>query len=106
VSLALLSGIFAAIYKILPDTPLTWNDVIIGAVATALMITIGKMAIGIYLGSTAVTSSFGAAGSVLASLLWVYYSAQIFLYGAEFTRAFSDMRTKRRVPAREKAPAR
>jgi membrane protein len=59
------------------------------------MITIGKMAIGIYLGSTAVTSSFGAAGSVLASLLWVYYSAQIFLYGAEFTRAFSDLRARK-----------
>jgi len=103
VSLALLAGIFAAIYKVLPDKPLTWHDVIIGAVATALMITIGKMAIGIYLGSTAVTSSFGAAGSVLASLLWVYYSAQIFLYGAEFTRAFSDLRAKKPVPAREEA---
>jgi membrane protein len=64
---------------------------------TALLIATGKMAIGIYLGTSAVTSSFGAAGSVLASLLWVYYSAQIFLYGAEFTRAYADVRAAKPV---------
>ena len=97
VSLALLSAIFAAIYKILPDTYLRWSDTILGAVVTALLITIGKMAIGIYLGTTAIASSFGAAGSVLASLLWVYYSAQIFLYGAEFTRAYADIHAPKPV---------
>jgi membrane protein len=97
VSFTLLGAIFAAIYKILPDTPLRWSDTIVGAVVTALLITIAKMAIGIYLGTSAVASSFGAAGSVLASLLWVYYSAQIFLYGAEFTRAYSDLRAKKPV---------
>jgi membrane protein len=97
VSLALLGAIFAAIYKILPDTHLRWSDTIIGALVTALLITIGKMAIGIYLGTSAVASSFGAAGSVLASLLWVYYSAQIFLYGAEFTRAYAELRAPARV---------
>ncbi len=98
VSLALLSAIFMAIYKILPDTHLRWSDTIVGALVTALLITIGKMAIGIYLGTSAILSSFGAAGSVLASLLWVYYSAQIFLYGAEFTRAYSEARAAK--PAR------
>jgi membrane protein len=99
VSLALLSAIFMAIYKILPDTHLRWRDTIIGALVTALLVTIGKMAIGIYLGTTGIASSFGAAGSVLASLLWVYYSAQIFLYGAEFTRALADVRAARPAPA-------
>jgi len=97
VSLALLGAIFAAIYKILPDTHLRWGDTILGALLTALLITIGKMAIGIYLGTSAIASSFGAAGSVLASLLWVYYSAQIFLYGAEFTRAYADIRAPKPV---------
>jgi membrane protein len=107
VSLALLGAIFMAIYKILPDTHLRWSDTInlrwsdtiIGALVTALLITIGKMAIGIYLGTSAILSSFGAAGSVLASLLWVYYSAQIFLYGAEFTRAWAEVQAAKRVPA-------
>jgi membrane protein len=90
ISLACLSGIFAAIYKILPDRHLKWRDTIVGAVVTALLITIGKMAIGIYIGRSGVASSYGAAGSVLASLLWIYYSAQIFLFGAEFTRAYAE----------------
>lgn len=89
VSLVLLAAIFAAIYKILPDTHLEWRDTIVGAFVTALLITIGKMAIGIYLGRLGIASAYGAAGSVLASLLWVYYSAQIFLFGAEFTRAYA-----------------
>jgi len=90
ISLALLSGIIAAIYKILPDKRLEWRDTAIGAVVTALLITIGKMAIGIYIGTSGIASSYGAAGSVLAALLWVYYSAEIFLFGAEFTRAWSE----------------
>ena len=105
VSLTLLGAIFMAIYKILPDTHLRWSDTIVGALVTALLITIGKMAIGIYLGTSAIASSFGAAGSVLATLLWVYYSAQIFLYGAEFTRAWADVHAAKRVPA-EPAEAR
>jgi membrane protein len=99
VSMTLLSAIFMAIYKILPDTHLRWSDTIVGALVTALLVTIGKMAIGIYLGTTGIASSFGAAGSVLASLLWVYYSAQIFLYGAEFTRAYAEVRAARPAPA-------
>jgi membrane protein len=90
ISLSCLAAIFAAIYKILPDRPLEWHDTVVGACVTALLITIGKMAIGIYIGRSGVASSYGAAGSVLASLLWIYYSAQIFLFGAEFTRAYAE----------------
>jgi membrane protein len=98
ISLACLSAIFAAIYKILPDRPLKWRDTIVGAVVTALLITIGKMAIGIYIGRSGIASTYGAAGSVLASLLWIYYSAQIFLFGAEFTRAYAERRGVEREP--------
>lgn len=100
VSMILLAAIFAAIYKILPDTHLRWRDVLVGALVTALLITIGKLAIGIYIGTSGIASSYGAAGSVLASLLWIYYSAQIFLFGAEFTRAYADHHaTRTRQPA-------
>jgi membrane protein len=99
ISLVFLATIFAAIYKILPDRHLEWRDTIVGALVTALLIAIGKMAIGIYIGTSGIASSYGAAGSVLASLLWIYYSAQIFLFGAEFTRAYSDRRTLGRTPA-------
>ena len=98
ISLVFLAAIFAAIYKILPDRHLEWRDTIVGALVTALLITIGRMAIGIYIGTSGIASSYGAAGSVLASLLWIYYSAQIFLFGAEFTRAYSDRRTLGRTP--------
>jgi membrane protein len=89
VSLALLSVLFAAIYKILPDRPIAWRDVAIGAVVTAVLFTAGKSLIGWYLGSSAVASSYGAAGGLILLLLWVYYSAQIFLLGAEFTKVYA-----------------
>jgi membrane protein len=100
ISMAGLTAIFAAIYKILPDRHLAWRDTIVGALVTALLITIGKMAIGIYIGRSGVASSYGAAGSVLASLLWIYYSAQIFLFGAEFTRAYAEYHAVEGEPAR------
>ena len=103
ISLVFLAAIFAAIYKILPDRQLKWRDTIVGAFVTALLITIGRMAIGIYIGTSGIASSYGAAGSVLASLLWIYYSAQIFLFGAEFTRAYSDRRTLGRAPTKSEA---
>ena len=90
ISLTLLSALFAAIYKVLPDRPVAWRDVAIGAVVTALLFTIGKSLIGWYLGSSTVASSYGAAGGLIVLLLWVYYSAQIFLLGAEFTKAYSS----------------
>ena len=89
VSFILISAMFAAIYKVLPDRTLKWRDVAIGALVTAALFTIGKSLIGWYLGTSAVASSYGAAGGLLVILLWVYYSSEIFLLGAEFTRAFS-----------------
>ena len=89
-SIALISVLFAAIYKILPDRQLEWRDVVIGAVVTAVLFTVGKSLIGWYLGSSAVASSFGAAGALIVLLLWVYYSAQIFLLGAEFTKIYAN----------------
>ena len=90
ISLVLISALFAAIYKILPDTPIAWRDVAVGSVATAILFSVGKSLIGLYIRSTGVASSYGAAGSLLIILLWVYYSAQIFLLGAEYTRAYAE----------------
>ncbi len=90
VSVLLISLLFAAIYKVLPDRTIEWRDVAVGAVATALLFTLGKSLISWYLGSSAVASSFGAAGGLIVLLLWVYYSAQIFLLGAEFTKVFAN----------------
>jgi len=89
VSFVLISVLFAAIYKILPDRALQWRDVSVGAVVTALLFTVGKSLIGWYIGTSAIASSYGAAGALLVVLLWVYYSSEIFLLGAEFTRAYS-----------------
>src|SRR5262249_45187027 len=91
-SVALLSALFAAIYKILPDRPIAWSDVLVGAVGTAILFTVGKSLIGWYIGSSAVSSTYGAAGALLVLLLWVYYSAEIFLFGAEFTKAYANLR--------------
>ena len=90
ISLVLISALFAAIYKILPDKPIAWWDVAIGSVVTAILFTIGNSLIGLYIGSSGVASSYGAAGALLILLLWVYYSAQIFLLGAEYTRAYAE----------------
>lgn len=90
VSLALISILFAAIYKVLPDRPIEWRDVIVGAVGTAVLFTIGKSLVGWYIGSSAVASSYGAAGALIVLLLWVYYSAQVFLLGAEFTKVYAN----------------
>lgn len=90
ISLALISALFAAIYKILPDKPITWKDVAVGSVVTAILFTLGKSLIGLYIGSSTVASSYGAAGALLILLLWVYYSVQIFLLGAEYTRAYAE----------------
>jgi membrane protein len=94
VSLGLITVLFAAIYKILPDRPMSWKDVILGAVITTLLFTAGKSLIAFYIGSSATVSSYGAAGALIALLLWVYYSAQIFLLGAEFTKAYASYRRR------------
>ena len=90
-SVGMIALLFAAIYKVLPDRRLAWRDVIVGALATAALFVLGKQLIGWYIGSGAIATSFGAAGSLAVLLLWVYYSAQIFLFGAEFTRAWAGI---------------
>ena len=85
-SFILVAVMFGAIYKILPDKNLSWRDVGIGAVATAVLFAAGKFLIGLYIGSSAIASSYGAAGTALVLLVWIYYSALIFLLGAEFTK--------------------
>jgi membrane protein len=89
ISFGVIACLFAVIYKVLPEAPLTWRDVWIGAAFTAVLFSLGKFAIGLYLGSGGAISSFGAAGSLIALLLWVYYSAQIFFLGAEFTKQYA-----------------
>ena len=84
------TALFALLYRVLPDVRLHWRDVMTGAFVTAVLFTIGQQLIGLYLGQSSVTSSYGAAGSVMVLLLWVYYSCQILLFGAEFTRVYAQ----------------
>lgn len=91
VSYLLIAALFAAVYKILPDKPMHWRDVAIGAAMTALLFTLGKQLIGLYIGSSKVASAYGGAAAFVVILLWVYYSAQIFLLGAEFTKAYAEL---------------
>ena len=82
--------LFAAIFKVLPDVELGWEDVWIGAIVTAILFTLGKFLIGLYLGASSIGSSFGAAGALILILVWVYYSTTIFLFGAEFTKVYAE----------------
>ena len=90
--LLLMTVMFALIYKLIPQTKVGWTEVWIGATTTSVLFNIGKLLIGIYLGRRVVASGFGAVGSLAVFLLWVYYSAQIFLFGAEFTSIYSNAR--------------
>jgi membrane protein len=89
-SLAVITLLFAMVYKVLPDVELAWRDVWVGGLVTAGLFSIGKLVIGLYLGTSSTASTYGAAASVIVLLLWVYYSSQIVLLGAEFTRAYVD----------------
>jgi membrane protein len=89
VSFAVITVLFAAMYKYVPDVRLQWRDVWMGAVVTSVLFTLGKFAIGLYLGRSSVASAYGAAGSLVIMLIWVYYSAQILLFGAEFTKVYA-----------------
>jgi membrane protein len=89
ISFGLITALFAAIYKILPDKQLLWSDVVIGSIVTSLFFTVGKTLIGWYLGSSAVASTYGAAGALIIVMLWTYYCSQIFLLGAEFTKVYA-----------------
>jgi len=85
-SLSVVTALFALIFKYIPDAEVRWQDVWLGALVTALLFSVGKFLLGLYLGKAAVGSSYGAAGSIIALVVWVYYATQIFLFGAEFTQ--------------------
>ena len=103
VSIGVITVLFALIYKVLPDAEIAWQDVWMGAVVTAALFSLGKFVIGIYLGNTAVASSFGAAGSLVLLLLWIYYSAQILFFGAEFTQVYANNYGSKILPEAEEA---
>ncbi|MES1151153.1 MAG: YihY/virulence factor BrkB family protein [Dongia sp.] len=90
ISIAMSSALFTFIFKVLPTVPVSWSYVAPGAVMTAVLFVIGKFVIGFYLGRSNIASSYGAAASVITLMLWIYYSAQILLFGAEFTKAYAD----------------
>ena len=96
VSFGIVTLLFAMIFKLLPDVKIAWSDVWIGATATSLLFTIGKYLIGLYLGKSSTASAYGAAGSLVTVLLWVYYSAQILFLGAEFTQVYAGRYGSRR----------
>ena len=104
VSLGVITLIFAMIFKILPDVDIAWGDVWIGALVTAILFTLGKQALSIYLSRSAPASAFGAAGSLVILLLWVYYSAQILFLGAEFTQVYARHKGSKIVPSRNARP--
>jgi membrane protein len=96
-SVGIIAVLFAAMYKVLPNTKVEWRDVWMGSVVTSLLFAIGKLGLGIYIGKGALSSSYGAAGSILVLLLWVYYSGLIFYFGAEFTKTYADRYGSRKM---------
>ena len=88
-SFVLVAALFGTIYKVLPSVRIAWRDVVVGAIVTAALFSAGKYVIGVYIGNSGLGSTYGAAGSIILLLVWVYYSAQIFLFGAEFTRSYA-----------------
>lgn len=103
-SLAVLTLMFAMMFKFLPDVKIGWRDVMLGAAVTAVLFTVGKFAIGMYLGHSAMASSYGVAGSFVVLLVWVYYSAQIFFFGAELTQAYANGFGSKIVPSENAEP--
>jgi membrane protein len=104
ISFVVITGSFALIFKLLPDVKVAWRDVWLGAAVTSLFFTIGKLLIGLYLGRSAVASAYGAAGSLVVIVVWVYYSAQILLFGAEFTKVWTRRRGSGFVPEKTAMP--
>jgi membrane protein len=105
VSFVVITLLFAMIYKLIPDVSNGWQDVWVGAGITSLLFTIGKFLIGLYLGKSEVGLAYGAAGSLIVILLWVYYASQIFLFGAEFTAVYAASHGSRLTPAKNAMPA-
>jgi len=106
VALGVITTMIALIYKILPDAKVSWRDVWVGAIATAILFMAGKYVIGLYIGKASVGSAFGASGSLAVLLVWIYYSAQIVLLGAEFTRVYANRFGAKVRPAPHAMPAR
>jgi membrane protein len=104
-SLAVLTLLFAMIYKLLPSRRIEWRDVWVGAAVTSLLFWIGKFAIGLYIAKSSVASSFGAAGTVVVIIAWVYYSSLIFFYGAEFTREYAVLHGSKQLGIAPEEPA-
>lgn len=105
ISFVVVTGLFALMFRYVPAARVAWKDVIVGAVGTALLFTIGKLLLGLYLGKASVGSTYGAAGSLVAVVVWIYYSAQIFFFGAEFTHLYSERHSGKNVsPAEEHKP--
>jgi membrane protein len=102
ISVGVITVLFALIFKFLPDVRLAWRDVWMGAFVTSLLFSLGKTLIGLYLGNSAVGSTFGAAGSLVLLLLWIYYSAQILFFGAEFTQVYANQYGSKMLLEREK----
>src|SRR5206468_3031391 len=98
VSLAVITGMFSLIFRFVPDAKLPWNSIWRGAAVTALLFTLGKTAIGIYLGKASVGSAYGAAGSLVVLIVWTYYSAQIFYFGAIFTHVYARQHEPEKLP--------
>jgi len=96
-----IAALFALIFRFVPEAKVRWNDVWPGAIVTALFFTIGKTLIGFYLGESGVGSTYGAAGSIIVVIVWVYYSAQIFFFGAEFTHPYAQDRLTVAAPGTE-----
>lgn len=98
ISFLVITLLFAMIYKVLPDVKIAWRDVWVGAAITALLFTIGKFLIGLYLGNSSISSTYGAAGSFAVILVWIFYSAQILLFGAEFTQVYAKRYGSQIIP--------
>jgi membrane protein len=105
VSFLVIAVLFALLFKFVPARQISWRDVRIGAIGTAILFTLGKSVLGFYLGKASVGSSYGAAGSLVAVIVWVYYSAQIFFFGAEFTRVYADTHAGAGLPDHNRSAA-
>ena len=98
ISLVVIAALFAAIFKVLPDAEIEWRQVWVGGALTSLLFTVGKSLIGLYLGKSGAASAYGAAGSLVLMVLWIYYASLILLMGAEFTRVWAEAHGKRTQP--------
>ncbi|WP_197488977.1 YihY/virulence factor BrkB family protein [Planctomyces sp. SH-PL14] len=104
ISTVVISVLFALMFKLLPDVKMAWKDVWLGAIVTAILFSLGKGAIGMYLGHSALSSSYGVAGSLVVLLVWVYYSAQILFFGAELTQVYANQYGSRILPSDNAVP--